>query len=290
MTPVSSSSLRGRSYVALSALAWSSAGVVQRNLTVDPMTQVVGRSAFACLAIFAFVAFAERAGTQRAFRSMRRVELGFAVCTAISSAAFILALNATTVANVLVLQAAAPLLAAALGQVLLGEQVTAPVWLATLVALTGMVIMVGGPGGGLSAGLLLAGVVAVSFATSIVLARRRRDVSMAPASCLGQLLLVVCLAPLSHPAQVGAHDLLLLGGLGIGQIGLGFVLLTLGARLIPAAEIALLSLLEVALGPLWVWLARGEIPAPATLAGGCVILSAVLLAMMWRPRPAAASG
>jgi drug/metabolite transporter (DMT)-like permease len=290
ITPVSSSRLRGRSYVALSALAWSSAGVVQRNLTVDPMTQVVGRSTFACLAIFAFVAFAERAGTQRAFRSMRRVELGFAVCTAISSAAFILALNATTVANVLVLQAAAPLLAAALGQVFLGEQVTAPVWLATLVALTGMVIMVGGPGGGLSAGLLLAGVVAVSFATSIVLARRRRDVSMAPASCLGQLLLVVCLAPLSHPAQVGAHDLLLLGGLGIGQIGLGFVLLTLGARLIPAAEIALLSLLEVALGPLWVWLARGEIPAPATLAGGCVILSAVLLVMMWTPRPAAASG
>ena len=290
ITPVSSSRLRGRSYVALSALAWSSAGVVQRNLTVDPMTQVVGRSTFACLAIFAFVALTERAGTQRAFRSMRRVELGFAVCTAISSAAFILALNATTVANVLVLQAAAPLLAAALGQVLLKERVTAPVWLATLVALAGMGIMVGGPGGGLSPGLLMAGVVAVSFATSIVLARRRRDVSMAPASCLGQLLLVVCLAPLSHPVQVGTHDLLLLGGLGMGQIGLGLVLLTLGARLIPAAEIALLSLLEVVLGPIWVWLARGEIPAPATLAGGCVILSAVLLAMMWTSRPAAASG
>lgn len=288
--PASGSRLRGRSYVALSALAWSSAGVVQRSLTVDPMTQVVGRSAFACLAILAFVAIAERGGTQRAFRSMRRVELSFAVCTAISSAAFILALNATTVANVLLLQAAAPLLAAALGQVFLGEQVGARVWIATLVALAGMAIMVGGPGGGLSAGLILAGVVAVSFAASIVLARRHSDVSMAPASCVGQLLLVVCLAPLSHPAQVGVHDLLLLGGLGIGQIGLGFVLLTLGARLIPAAEIALLSLLEVALGPLWVWLARGEIPAPATLAGGCVILLAVLLAMMWTPRPAAALG
>jgi drug/metabolite transporter (DMT)-like permease len=263
---------------------------MQRNLTVDPMTQVVGRSTFACLAILAFVAFVERSGTLRAFRSMQRVELGFAVCTAVSSVAFILALNATTVANVLVLQAVAPLLAAALGQVFLEERVTAPIWLATLVALAGMVVMVGGPGGGLSVGLLLACVVAVSFACSIVLARRRRDVSMAPASCLGQLLLVVCLAPLSHPAQVGEHDLLLLVSLGIGQVGLGFVLLTLGARLIPAAEIALLSLLEVALGPLWVWLARGEIPAPATLAGGCVILLAVLLAIMWTPSPVVASG
>jgi drug/metabolite transporter (DMT)-like permease len=89
---------------------------------------------------------------------------------------------------------------------------------------------------------------------------------------------------------VGEHDLLLLVSLGIGQVGLGFVLLTLGARLIPAAEIALLSLLEVALGPLWVWLARGEIPAPATLAGGCVILLAVLLAIMWTPSPVVASG
>jgi len=283
-TPLSPSRLRGRSYIALSALAWSSAGVVQRNLTVDPVTQAVGRSVFAFLAILAFVAASERAGTQQAFRSMGRVELAFAVCTAVSSAAFILALNATTVANVLVLQAAAPLIAAALGQVFVGEQVAGPVWLAALVALLGVVILVGGPGGGLSAGLLLAGVVAVSFAASIVLARRRRDVSMAPASCLGQLILVVCLAPLSHPAQVGAHDLILLGGLGIGQVGLGFVLLTLGARLIPAAEVALLSLLEVVLGPLWVWLARGEIPAPGTLAGGCVILAGLVLAMVARDR------
>ena len=288
--PVTSPRLRGRSYVALSALAWSSAGIVQRNLAVDPMTQVVGRSAFACLAIFAFVALTKRAGTWRAFRSMRSVELSFAVCTAISSAAFILALNATTVANVLLLQAAAPLLAAALGQVFLGEQVGARVWIATLLALAGIATMVGGPGGGLSAGLILAGVVAVCFAASIVLARRHSEVSMAPASCVGQLLLVVCLAPLSHPAQVGAHDLLLLGLLGFGQIGLGLVLLTLGARLIPASEIAFLSLLEVALGPLWVWLARGEIPALATLAGGCVILSAVLLAMTFTPRPATSSG
>lgn len=275
---------RGRLYVALAALAWSSAGLVQRNLTVDPLTQVVGRAVFACLGIFVFVAATERAGTWRAFRSMGRVELAFAVSIAVSSATFILALNVTTVANVLVLQAAAPLLAAALGWAFVGEPVAAPVWLATLVALVGVAVMVGGPGaGGAAEGFVLAGIMSISFAASIALARRRSDLSMAPASCLAQLLLVVCILPLAHPAQVGPHDLVLLAALGFGQIGLGLIFLTLGARLIPAVEVGLLSLLEVVLGPLWVWLARSETPAPATLVGGAVIIAAVVLGTLWAP-------
>ncbi len=276
---------RGRLYVALAALAWSSAGLVQRNLTVDPLTQVVGRAAFACLGILLFVALTERGGTRRVFRSMGRVELAFAVSIAISSATFILALNATTVANVLVLQAAAPLLAAALGWVFVGEPVAAPVWLATIVALAGVAVMVGGPGaGGAADGFVLAGIMTISFAASIVLARRRSDISMAPASCLAQLLLVACVLPLAHPAQVSPHDLVLLATLGFGQIGLGLIFLTLGARLIPAAEVGLLSLLEVVLGPLWVWLARSETPTPSTLVGGAVIIAAVVVGTLWTPR------
>src|SRR6185437_2708779 len=92
-----------------------------------------------------------------------------------------------------------------------------------------------------------------------------------------QLGIVVVVAPFSHPGTVGAHDLSYLIGLGVGQIGLGLVFLALGARLIPAAEVALISLLEVVLGPLWVWLADGERPAMATLAGGAVVVVAVAI-------------
>lgn len=281
---VPSDKARGRTFIALAALAWSSAGVIQRNLAVDPATQVVGRAMFAWLGIFVFVTLTERGGTLRAFRSMGRVELAFSLAIAVASGTFILALNDTTVANVLVLQAAAPLLAAALGQVFLGERVTTPTWLATLVAITGVAVMVGGPNGVVSAGLLLAGIAAIAYGASIVLARRRSDVSMAPASCLAQVLLVVCLVPLAHLTHVSVHDLLLLAILGIGQIGLGLVFLTLGARLIPAAEVALISLLEVVLGPVWVWLFRSETPAPATVVGGSLILVAVMLGAMWAPR------
>ena len=98
------------------------------------------------------------------------------------------------------------------------------------------------------------------FALSVVITRHRRDISMAPAICLSQFLVLVVTAPFAHPLSVGSTDLLLIVALGVGQIGLGLAFLTIGARLIPAAEVALITLLEVVLGPLWVWLALSERP------------------------------
>jgi drug/metabolite transporter (DMT)-like permease len=115
----------------------------------------------------------------------------------------------------------------------------------------------------------------VSFAGTLVITRHRRDVSMAPATCLSQVLVLACAAPFAHASQVRSGDLVLLASLGVGQIGLGFVFLTIGGRLIPAAEVALITLLEVVLGPLWVWLVLSERPGIATLVGGVVVLGAV---------------
>ena len=96
-----------------------------------------------------------------------------------------------------------------------------------------------------------------------MITRWRRDVSMAPATCLSQVILVVAFAPFASPGEIGGGDVGWLAALGIGQIGLGFALLTAGARLIPAAQVALITLLEVVLGPLWVWLALDERPSSA---------------------------
>ena len=77
-----------------------------------------------------------------------------------------------------------------------------------------------------------------------------------------------------------------LAALGIGQIGLGFVLLTFGARLIPAAQVGLITLLEVVLGPLWVWLALDETPSTLTLIGGSIVIAAIMLQTREAPAPA----
>jgi drug/metabolite transporter (DMT)-like permease len=275
---------RGRLFVALAAVAWSTAWVLQRELSVDTATQTGGRALFAALALFAYIALTERRNTARAFVAIGRSGIAIAVLVAISSASFFIALNHASVANVLFMQALAPIIAAALGT-MLGDPPSRRTWLAMAIAVAGVSVMVGGPGHPSALGLALTLLMTVSFATTIVITRHRREVSMAPAICLSQVLVLVLAAPFASLASAGPQDVLILATLGIFQIGLGLALLTIGARLIPAGEVALITLLEVVLGPLWVWLFLEERPSTSTLIGGAVVLGAVLLEASSQPEP-----
>jgi drug/metabolite transporter (DMT)-like permease len=274
---------RGRLFVALAAIAWSTAGLLQRELTASIGTQVAGRAVFAVLFLFAYVAVSSRGRVAEAFRSIGRAGLAVAVLLAASSGSFIVSLNYTSVANVLFLLATGPVLAAALGM-LVGERVPGRTWLAIGVALGGVGLMFGGPGRPGVVGAVLPLFASLSFAVALVITRHRRDVSMAPATCLSQLIVLLVAAPFAHPGEVGGQDLALLAAMGVGQIGLALLFFTIGARLIPAAEVALISLLEIVLGPLWVWLAQGERPAATTLAGGAIVLAAVAFQAVSSPR------
>jgi drug/metabolite transporter (DMT)-like permease len=267
---------RGRLYVALAAIAWSTAGLLQRELSVDTATQLAGRALFAALGVGAYVAVSERGRVLTAFRAIGHGGIAVVALLAISSASFFIALNHASVANVLFMQALAPIAAAALGT-LLGEPVSRRTWIAMVVALAGVALMVGGPGGTSALGQVLTILMSLAFAGVIVITRHRRDVSMAPAMCLSQFVVFALAAPFSDFGAATAKDTVLLATLGICQIGLGFVFLTVGARLIPAGEVALITLLEIVLGPLWVWLFLSERPSTATLLGGAIVLAAVLL-------------
>ena len=115
---------RGQIYVALAAVAWSTAGVLQRQLDLDTATQVFGRAVFAALALLAYVAVVERGQVARAFRSVGLAGVAVALCVATASAGFIAALNHASVARVLFLLAASPVMAALLARVVLGEPIT----------------------------------------------------------------------------------------------------------------------------------------------------------------------
>jgi drug/metabolite transporter (DMT)-like permease len=267
---------RGQIYVALAAVAWSTAGVLQRQLTLDTSTQVFGRAVFAAAALLAYVAVVERGRVLQAFRSVGLAGVAVALCVATASAGFIAALNHTDVARVLFILAISPMLAALLAWVTLGEPITRRTVLAMALALGGVALMVGEPGEGSLAGDGLALLAALAFAVMVVITRWRHDVSMAPATCLSQVILVAVFLPFATHAQIGGDDVAWLAALGIGQIGLGFMLLTVGARLIPAAQVGLITLLEVVLGPLWVWLALDERPSTLTLIGGAIVIIAIV--------------
>lgn len=267
----------GQLAILVAAVAWSTAGLAQRELDADAATQVAGRAVFAGIALFLLVVATERSGTLRAFRRMGRSGLAMAVFLAISSGAFLLALNYTTVANVLFMQAAAPMMAALLGWVLLSEPVDGRTWAALVLAAVGVVLMAAGSFDAGATAVVLPLVVTASFAAVIVIARHRREVSMMPATCASQVLVVVACLPFLSVGSVSRSDWAILAALGIGQMGLGLAFLTIGARLIPPAQVAIISLLEVVLGPLWVWLAYDERPSAATFAGGVIVVAAVVV-------------
>jgi drug/metabolite transporter (DMT)-like permease len=269
---------KGQVFVALGAVAWSTAGLFQRDLTVAPATQLGGRAFFGMLSLFAFVAISHRrGGVLAAFRGIGRFGLVTAVSMAIASGTFIIALNHTSVAHLLFILAISPLAAALIARVALGEQISRRTWVAMLIALLGVVVMLGGGGGGDLLGDGLAIAATLSFAVAVVMTRHRREISMAPATCISQVLVLLVAAPFVAPGSADLRDVVLLAALGAGQIGLGLALMTVGARLIPAAQTALIGLLEVVLGPLWVWLAYTEQPSTATLIGGAIVMLGIVV-------------
>jgi drug/metabolite transporter (DMT)-like permease len=274
----------GQLYIAAAAFAWSTAGGLQRELSVGTTTQLAGRAFFAFVALLLFVALANRGRTIAVTRSIGVAGLGVAVCTAVASGSFIVALNHSTVANVLFLQAGAPIAAALLGWLALRERITGRAAFAMGVAVLGVGLMVGGPDTGGAIGIGFSLLMTIAFAVSIVITRHRRDVSLAPAICLSQLLIVLVVGPFADPGSVGARDLSLLVLLGVGQMGLGLVLFTMGARLIAASEVALITLLEVVLGPFWAWVAVSETPSLTTVVGGAVVTIAVIVQTTARTR------
>jgi drug/metabolite transporter (DMT)-like permease len=266
----------GSAYIALAALMWSLAGILQRQLHMNLASQLAGRALFAVLTTLVYVAVVEHGHVVRAFRAIGRPGVLFAALVAISSAAFITALNLTTVANVLVVQALVPLAAALLG-LLAREPVRTRTWAAMGVAAVGLALIAGAPSRPGLWGLLFSLIAMLAFAATIVLARHKPGFSLAPATCLSQVLVFLTFAPFAHVGEMGGSNLGYLALSGIAQMGLGLVFLSLGARLLPPANVALICQLEIVLGPLWVWLAGLERPSALTIAGGIVVIAAVTL-------------
>jgi drug/metabolite transporter (DMT)-like permease len=278
---------RGQLLVAAAAIAWSTAGPVQRAVDATPTTQVAIRAGVAALALFVWLGVRKGRGTLRAFLDVGFSGLVVAVSLAIVSSAFILALAHTSVAHVLLFQAIAPFLAALLAWLFMREAIGLRTWMAMAAALAGVAIMVGGSlGSGSLRGDALCVVMSSGFALVIVITRRHLEISMTPATALGVGIAFLATAPFSHFGGVSPGDFALLAALGAGQMALGLILFTAGARLIPAAQAGLITLLEVVLGPLWVWLIYREDPDALTLLGGAVIIAAVLLHAAAELRPA----
>ncbi len=267
----------GTLLVACAAVCWSSGGLIARLVTTGPWTTSLWRSLSASLFLAVVLSIARRRSIVAQWLGGGWPIAAVAVCMALASTCFIFSLAYTSVANTLILISTGPYVAGLLGWLWLGERVAPRTWLTMGVALTGAIIMVSDSySRGTIAGDLLALVMAVSFATATVLVRRQPDTPMTPAAALATILTALIALPFAEPFQTGARDLALLALFGVGNYGIGFLLFMAGARRIPAAQSALVGMLETVLGPLWVWLVLDKAPGVATLTGGALTLTALV--------------
>jgi drug/metabolite transporter (DMT)-like permease len=181
-----------------------------------------------------------------------------------------------------------PFIVAGLAWAWLGERPPARTIGASVVALLGLLVMFGGPGGvGLRTGDAFAVAATLVAALMTVQIRRSRQVDMLAAAGLANLLAVLIALPLaSHPLAVTTGQLVTLANFAFCAMALGMMLYLIGAALIPAASSALIGTLTVPASVLWVWVGVGEMPTPTEAVGATIVLGGVLGALLLERRAA----
>jgi drug/metabolite transporter (DMT)-like permease len=264
--------------VVAAAVAWSTAPLFTRLLHYDSWTILFWRGVFGGGFIAAFLIVTQGWAGLRELTGMKANGWLVAGLSTLAMVTFIPALQLTSVSNVAIIIAAQPFAAAALAWIWFQETARARTLLAALVALGGVAIIVSGAAGGADIrGIGLACLMMFAVAAMTVVIRRHRETSMVAAAAMSNFLGSLVSIPFAHGiASVGPIDIALLAMFGLLQVGLGLTLFALGSRLLPSGQASLIATLETPLMPFWVWLAFQEVPAFRALAGGALVMSAVL--------------
>lgn len=268
-------------FVFAAGVLWSTVGLGIRMIEDAVVWQILLYRSIA-MSLFLYVVIRLRSG-ESPFVQIRRVGFPSVIAGLSLVAAYsggIYSIQNTSVANAMLLFATAPFLAAVVGWIILRERVRAATWGAITIAIGGIAIMVADKSGSVVLkGSLAALGSAFGFAVFTVALRWGRTGEMLPSVFLSGLFAIIVTFGICQfsglSVVLSVQDGAISMGMGVFQVGAGLILHTLGSRSLPAAELALLSLAEVLLGPLWVWLFLGETASLNTLIGGVVLLAAI---------------
>jgi drug/metabolite transporter (DMT)-like permease len=254
------------------AAAFSTAGVLVRRIELPAWDVSFWRSLLLLITIAPLLVWRRRE-TWIDLRKGGGALVASAVVLAGSMVAFILALGLAPVANVVIMFGATPFITALLARLLLGEPLHRHTIIAMAVAAAGLALAVAGSlRGGAAMGMAVAFIVVLCMSANYVIVRRRRDVGMTPSLALAGLFAALVSLPFADPSAATAREMPWLLALGPGQLAAGLLLYMAALKRIPAGRAALLGLLELVLGPIWVWLVDGERPGSLTLLGGAVVI------------------
>ncbi|MCZ8080345.1 MAG: DMT family transporter [Rhodobacteraceae bacterium] len=285
----------GMVLVVLAGIIWSTQGLVFRQIDAAGTWAVLfWRSVGMVPVLLAFLIWRAGGSPVPAIRAVGLAGVlgGLGLVGAFGGAIY--SIQSTTIANAVFLFAASPFLTALIGWAVLGERVRPQTWAAMGVALAGIFVMVRDDlSGGAMAGNIAALLSALGFAVFTVSLRWGKVADSLPSVLLGGIFSIaagaVIAAQMGQTLAVPLSDALWSMAMGAVTLSGGMVLYELGSRVVPAAESALLSNIEVMLAPLWVWLFLNETASPATFLGGAILLVAVTMNAVSGARRAAAT-
>jgi drug/metabolite transporter (DMT)-like permease len=276
----------------LVAFLWSTGGVVTRHLEVARSFEVTfWRSFFTFLSLLVILPFFKgRAVFTNIYRGDRMFWFS-GLCWCAMFTFYMIALTLTSVANVLVTLAIGPLVTALFARMFIGHKLPLRTWLAIFVAGLGIGWMFGSEvSGNQWIGTVVALAVPFAGAANWTLTQHAHaeghDVDLVTAVLVGAFLSCLITLPLALPLQATTHDVVLMAGLGVGQLAVPCVLSVLCARILKAPEVSLLALQEVPFGILLAWLGANETPSATVMMGGLLVIGALLTneLVAWRTR------
>ena len=278
----SDSHIRAVFLMICAATLWSIAGVLTRQLDAAHGFEVTfWRSLFAAVFVAGALLWQKKSQALNNVIALGRIGMLSGLMWAAMFSCFMIAMTMTTVANTLIVMSISPLLTAFFAWLFLKQRIATRTWLAIGVAFLGMLWMFA-RGMSHASGVQLLGMgiaLGVPLAASvnvILLKKAGARIDLIPAVLVGGVVSALLMLPFIFPLRASLHDVGVLAVLGFFQLGFPCMLMVNASRSLSAPEISLLALIEVLLGPIWAWLWAAEVPANETLAGGALVLAALV--------------
>ena len=271
--------LPGPLLIFLGALSLSFGGLIVKSFEGATLWQILfWRSLFFSLTILTFLIFSYKKKTLESFYTSGLPGVFGGIILSFGFCGYVFAMYNTTVANTNFIISLQILFLAVFGYFFLKEKINAVTLTSIILAMTGVMVMVGNSltPGELS-GNLAAFTMPITFAVLIMIVRKYPTVDMVPAQFVAGVSSCLIGYLLSNKIMISPNDIFLGFLAGFFQVGFGFIFITIGARTTPSAMVGVIMLSESVLGPIWAFLFVSERPSTFGLIGGAIILFAVLL-------------
>ena len=258
-------------------LSWG--GFIIRSFEEASIWQILFlRSFFFLLALIAFLFVTYKKNTFNIIKESGLPGLLGGFVLSFSFVAFVVAMSNTTVANVVFIISTQTMFLAIFGYFYLKEKVSLIGLISILLAISGIIIMVGvSISGGSLFGNIVALAIPINFAILVMIIRKNTKVDMVPAIFYSGIFSLIYGFFLAESFEFTKHDLWMGFLLGVPQLAVSFICITIGSRTVESATVGILMLMETLCAPLWVWLFLNEIPPISVFIGGAVIISAIIL-------------